>query len=353
MGQISYVVVFPTIFSKRVIPQLISNIKKILEIKDQSFKSVKRDGDIILVDASDPVLASSAINLLFGIKKISITRQVDNNFKDIISEIVSIGGNLLLKGEKFLVKVDGVSKGFLPKDVELAATSEIIEKKSHLGAKPGTEQNYDKLLDCHLTKKKAYISIFSDEGIGGIPFKMEDTICCIYDELSAISCYETMKQGFNPRIVICYKKRSELIRLAKIINKILPRMLKREVTIEIFHIKRNQISVSVILEILLYCAKLHNISHVSIPVSYLTFPVEFVDDIINKIFESKKIPILPISGYDLFTDARELGLNIKIKKQPTQLDSINDIIKSRQEITIKIGPNNVHDLLDSLEFKQA
>ncbi len=66
MNEISYVVVFPTIFSKNKISQIIINIKKILKIKNQQFKSVKRDGDIILVDANDPVFVSSAINLLFG-----------------------------------------------------------------------------------------------------------------------------------------------------------------------------------------------------------------------------------------------------------------------------------------------
>ena len=99
MNEISYVVVFPTIFSKNKIPQLISNIKKILKIKNQQFKSVKRDGDVILVDVNDPVFASSAINLLFGIKKIIIARQIKNNFQDIISEITSVSGSLLLKGE--------------------------------------------------------------------------------------------------------------------------------------------------------------------------------------------------------------------------------------------------------------
>ena len=136
MDEISYVVVFPTIFSKNKIPQLITNIKKILKIKNQEFKSVKRDGDIILVHANDPVFASSAINLLFGIEKIAIARQIKNDFQNIISEITSIGGNLLLKGEKFLVKVEGISKGYVTKDVEIAATSNIIEKKAKLGAHP-------------------------------------------------------------------------------------------------------------------------------------------------------------------------------------------------------------------------
>ena len=145
MKEVSYVVVFPTIFSKNKIPQLISNIKKILKVRNQEFKSIKRDGDIILVNSTDPVFSSSAINLLFGIEKVAIARQVKNEFKTIVSGITSLGGNLLLKGEKFLVRVEATSKGFFPKDIELAATSSIIEKKSNLGARPGTEQNYEKL----------------------------------------------------------------------------------------------------------------------------------------------------------------------------------------------------------------
>ncbi len=42
MNEISYVVVFPTIFSKNKMSQLVLNIKKILKIKNQQFKSVKR-----------------------------------------------------------------------------------------------------------------------------------------------------------------------------------------------------------------------------------------------------------------------------------------------------------------------
>ena len=146
MKEVSYVVVFPTVFSKNKIPQLISNIKKILKIRNQEFKSIKRDCDVILVNSGDPVFSSSAINLLFGIEKVAIARQVKNDFKTIVSEITSVGGNLLLKGEKFLVKVEGTSKGFFTKDIEIAATSSIIEKKSNLGARPGTEENYNKLL---------------------------------------------------------------------------------------------------------------------------------------------------------------------------------------------------------------
>ena len=367
MNEISYVVVFPSIFSKNKIPQLIKNIKKILKIKNQKYSSVKRDGDIILVNANDPVFASSAINLLFGIKKIAIARQVTNDFQNIISEITTIGGNLLLKGEKFLVTVEGISKGFLVKDVEIAATSNIIEKKSNLGAHPGTEEKYDKLLYTYLTKNYAYISIFSDTGKSGIPYQSQDqqTICAIYDEISAISCYETIKQGYDTKIIVCYRQKSELMNLAKMINQIIPRLVQEKIEIEFYNLKINPngnknylIYVNSIIEILLSYSN----NKISLSLSPLIFPANIIDNALNRIFSKKKIPIIPLAGVDnqLFIEAKEIGLERNIKKIEKMINiTSNDVPKfsktdvelahkTKKEISVKLGANNVHDILDSL-----
>ena len=368
MDEISYVIVFPTIFSKNKIPQLITNIKKILKIKNQQFKSVKRDGDIILVDANDPVFASSAINLLFGIEKIAIARHIKNNFQDVVSEITSVSGNLLLKGEKFLVRVEGESKGFLTKDVEIAATSSIIEKKSNLGARPGTEEDYDKLLYTYLTKNNAYICIFSDKGNGGIPYQSQNqkTICAIYDEISAVSCFETIKQGYDTKIIICYRQKSELMNLAKIINQIIPRLVQEKIELEFFELK---IKPNGIKNYLIYVNSIQEImsrqseNHISLALSPLVFSSNFIDSSLKQVFEKKKIPIIPLAGVDdnLFNEAKEIGLERNIKKLEKLVTiSSNEIpsfakkevesaLKTRKKISIQIGPNNVHDILDSLE----
>ena len=368
MNEISYVVVFPSIFSKNKIPQLIKNIKKILKIKNQEYNSVKRDGDIILVDANDPVFASSAINLLFGIEKIAIARQVKNDFQNIISEITTIGGNLLLKGEKFLVKVEGISKGFLVKDIEIAATSNIIEKKSNLGAHPGTDENFDKLLYTYLTKNYAYICIFSDNGKSGIPYQSQDqqTICAIYDEISAVSCYETIKQGYDTKIIVCYRQKSELMNLSKIINQIIPRLVQEKIGLEFYHlkikpngIKNYLIYVNSVIEIMLSYSN----KKISLALSPLIFPANFIDNALNHVFSKNKIPIIPLTGVDneLFTEAKEIGLERNIKKLEKMINitsndvpkfsktSVESALKTKQEIFVKLGANNVHDILDSLD----
>jgi hypothetical protein len=368
MNEISYVVVFPTIFSKNKISQLIINIKKILKIKNQQFKSVRRDGDIILVNANDPVFASSAINLLFGIEKIAIARQIKNNFQDIVSDITSISGNLLLKGDKFLVKVEGISKGFFTKDIEIAATSNIIEKKSNLGAHPGTDENYDKLLYTYLTKNNAYICIFLDKGNGGIPYRLhhQKTICAVYDEISAISCFETIKQGYDTKIIVCYRQKSELMNLAKVINQIIPRLVQNKIEFEFFQlkiksngIKNYLIYVNSILEIMLQYSN----THVSLALSPSIFSIEFIDNSLKRVFQKKKIPLVPLAGVDtnLFEEAKEIGLgenNKKLEKLVTMSSNeitvfsktaVETALKTKKLISVWVGPNNVHDILDSLD----
>jgi hypothetical protein len=368
MDEISYVVVFPTIFSKNKIPELISNIKKILKIKNQQFKSVKRDGDIILVDANDPVFASSAINLLFGIEKIAIARQTKNDFLNIISEITSISGNLLLKGEKFLVKVEGISKGFVTKDVEIAVTSNIIEKKANLGAHPGTDENFNKLLYTYLTKNNAYICIFSDKGNGGIPYQSQKqkTICAIYDEISAVSCYETIKQGYDTKIIVCYRQKSELMNLVKIVNQIIPRLVQDKVELEFLQlkispngIKNYLIYVNSILEILLHYPNYR----ISLALSPLVFSSNFIDNSLKLVFAKKKIPIIPLTGVEtlLFDEAKEIGLDRNMKKLQKAVTivskeipnfskkNVDFALKTKKKFMVEVGSNNVHDILDSLE----
>lgn len=372
MSKKSFVIVFPSIFAKNKIPLLIANIKKILKLQNLKFNSVKRDGDIILVEANDPVFASSAINMLFGIKRIAIARQIKNNFDTIVSEITSLGGNLLLKGEKFLVRVEGTSKGFLPKDLEIAATSSIIEKKSKLGARPGTDKEFDKLVYSYLTKNNAYVCIFIDEGLGGVPYGIQEqiVISCVFDELSAINALNTIKHGYKTKLVVCYKKKSELMNLVKTINQIIPRLMTKKIELGFFHINLKKYSdtdypilIAACLEVSLKVANNEKIKHISVPVTPTIISGKIIDEFVKKIVRNDKIPIIPLFGSNMqiFNDLQELGLSNKTKKLESLASKnfkkvtnvseklIQESLRSEKTVTVEIGPNNVHDILDALE----
>jgi adenylyl- and sulfurtransferase ThiI len=372
MNENAFVVVFPSIFAKNKQNQLISNIKKILKIQNQQFSQITKDEDLVVVEANDPVFASSAINLLFGIDRIAIARCVENKFDVLVSSIAKIGANLLLKGDQFYVKVEGHSSGYLPKDVEVAATSALIEKVHQMDCRPGTEEKHDKLIYCFITKKNAYVSIFVDSGHGGIPFNShnERVACPVFDELSAISCLESIKQGFDARISVFYHNDSNLLELVKMINRILPRTVSSEVTLDFFKLplkqesaKSLQLKIRTITQVLCSVVKKEKIQRVSLPLSPLVFPMWFIDQIAKLVSQNKLVPWNALSGIDdsIVMTAKEIGLGKYLhrieklgllKFAKTESDVSNLVQKAsgtRQTITVSVGPNNIHDILDSLK----
>ena len=76
MTEDALVMIQPSEFSENKIDQLIENIKKILKIKMLKYTKIFKDDFLICVQADDPVFVSSAIALLFGIKKIVIAKKL-------------------------------------------------------------------------------------------------------------------------------------------------------------------------------------------------------------------------------------------------------------------------------------
>ncbi|MGI0004716.1 MAG: thiamine biosynthesis protein [Candidatus Nitrosotenuis sp.] len=372
MNEGSFVVVFPSIFARNKQNALVENVRKILKIQGQQFGSITKDGDLVIIDANDPVFASSAINLLFGVDKVSIARRTVNKFDVVVPSIAKIGSNLLLRGDQFFVKVEGQSLGYLPKDVEIAATAALIDKVVDVDCRPGTEEKHDKLIHCFLTKKNAYISIFVDRGHGGVPYNSQGqkVVCCVYDELSAVSCLESIKQGFDVKILICYHSEATLLELVKIINRILPRTLSPKVDLDFFAIppkqdttKSLQLKVKAAVEIACFVAKRDKIQRVSLPLSPLVFPVWFIEQNSRIISKNKLTPWMALSGIDdeIINTAKEIGLGKYLhrieklalaklaKTDPDVSGIVARALKSKQAVTIKVGPNNIHDILDALK----
>jgi len=367
------VVVFPSLYSLNKIDYLVSSISTILKTKKLGFSKIRKNGSIIIVEADDPVFASSAIASLFGIEKIAIAKEVENSFNSIVTTIVTVGANLLLRGERFYVKVDGTGTGYVPKDVELAATSELIEKTVNFQTKPGTESSHDKIIYTYITKSYAYVCIFIDKGGGGIPYKSQNqkVLCCIYDELSVIACLQTLKMGFDVKILVCYSSESELLNIVKMLNQILPRLLQTKVELHFCKLNMKSarrtilLKTAVITAILASFAKRIRIDRISLAVSPLIFPAWFMEYNAMHVFQKGIIPWFPLSGIDnsIFDTANEIGLGkhvskienlckIKFRKNLPR-DKINKIsrvsLRDIKTITITLGSKNIHDIIDSLK----
>ena len=373
MSNENYVVVFPSIFAENKISLLVKNIKKILKIHNQKYEKISRDGNLILVDANDPVFASTTIGLLFGIKQIIIAKKIKNDFAAVVDEINKIGSSLLLKGERFYVNVEGMPSGYVTKDVELSATSLLIENNKKINAQPGTEEKHDKLLFSYITKSNAYVSIFNDKGLGGTVNNSQDEkiVCGVFDVYSSLACLETIKQGFEVKIVIFYEKQNELIDLVKILQKILPRTLESKVEIDFYKTAKLEKNLTlknlIITEVLSKIALKEKISFVGLSISSLIFPATLIKKLKMKIFEFGLTPYISLSGVglEIFENAREIGLEKYItkieklarrkvveknSKNPSTKD-IENVIKSKKTVKVKLGPNIIHEILDALEVK--
>ena len=349
----SYVVVFPSEFAQNMMQLLASNVRAALKSKELLFDSIGRDGPVITVKARDPVFASSAISLLFGIRRVAIATRTEYDYDSILKEMAEIGSRLLLAGERFLVRVEGAARGFVTKDLETAAAAAIIQKGG--SARPGTEKKHDKLLYTFLARRSAYVCIFLDEGLGGMPYGCRGSaVCPVFNELSAVSALETVRQGYSARMIICYRKKSGLLNLAKMASRIIPRMNEKQIELELYKTSGSARSF-LPMEIAFHAAKELGIRHVSLPASPLIHESSCIDEMISRTVAQNLAPVLPLGGMDegLYRAAREIGLERhldrirRLGRAGGTEGSLQDALKSKRAISLQAGPNILHDILDS------
>lgn len=370
MNEKTVLVVFPSVFSLNKMDDLETSISKSLKIKKQSFTCVRKNDSVIVVEANDPVFASSTIGSLFGVDRIAIAKEVKNQFDTVLSTITSTSMNLLLKGEKFYIKVEGKSSDYLAKDLEIAATSSLIEKSIDLQVKPGLESDHSRLLYTYLTESHAYVCIFVDKGLGGIPYnsQKETMLCCIYDELSAIACLQSIKMGFDVKMLVSYSNDSDLLKISKMINRMLPSVVQEKITLQFCKMPKTQdplMKILVMIYLMISIASSRKIKHVALPILPFTLPVWFVEDSTKAVFQKNLIPWIPLAGMDssILENSRQIGLekyivNLEnlckskftkrnIPKRKIQ-KNVSDALKSLKSISLTVGPKNVHDIIDSL-----
>lgn len=359
----AFVIAFPTEFARPHMGLLAANIRKILRLTGQQFTHVKRDGDIIAIHANDPVFASAAINRLFGLRRVAIARRSEADLESLVSTASKLGQSLLLKHERFLVAVEGAARGFVPKDAEMAITSKIISEGAAQGVSPGSPARHDKLISVHITAKHAYTCMFVDPGLGGMPNMSlgQKTICPIYDEISAVSCIESARQGYDVHIVAVYQK-STLNRLGRILGRVMQFMPHPETSIEFYRTAlTSPARYEFLSRVAFLCNRLagsYDTCKISLPFASQIHGVEFVDFACMSASKAGIVWHLPLEGRA--EDVRHLGGRyllgqffgrIRILKgfDSATTPDISDMIKTRRLVTVRPGPNTVHDILDSLD----
>jgi hypothetical protein len=157
-------------------------------------------------------------------KKRLYCKQTHNDFSNVVNMIRSVGQEIILSNEKFLVKVELYTVGFeslglKEKDIEFVASGQLAAELSSRGARPARPENIvDKLVQSY--KKYAYVCIETTSSLGGIPFgsQYNYVACSIHNQLSVSSCMASMRCGFLPEILLPYINKQDLknkLRLCK------------------------------------------------------------------------------------------------------------------------------------------
>ena len=93
----------------------------------------------------------------------------------------------------------------------------------------------------------------------------------------------------------------------------------------------------------------------------MIFPSNYVETLQKQVFSANLIPQIPLSGIDseIIKNAKEIGMEKYISKVEKFVKTNFTKVKSKSNkgkvskeiIKIRLGPNNVHTILDSLEVE--
>jgi len=155
------------------------------------------------------------------------------------------------------------------------------------------------------------------------------------------------------------------------INQVLPRLLQTKIELHFCRLDIKSLrgsilfKIAIITEILVSLARETKIDRISLAISPLIFPAWFIEYNAKRVFQKGVIPWFPLSGIDnsIFETANEIGLGkymskieslckIRFKKDfsKDKVSKASQIsFRDLKTITIKPGPKNIHDIIDSLK----
>lgn len=281
----------------------------------------------------------------------------------------------------------------------------ISSSRSYFSARPAkSEFEADKLIEIFVGKKSAYVTIETDNGPGGLPFACqgEKVLCSIHDTLSAISCMIILKCGFFPEIVIVYTDDYDLRKNLKVFGMIVNKMSIKNYSIRLVQLDYSNDSgfgktlnlkqhgqrhlqktmkrelesshKAVLQEIVAtQILTLMKGKGIVVPLSVVIHPFWLIQSTFKKILASKKIPWMPLllPSHGMYDIAEELGIEKNMlpllsdkgsmmnrlmtftrqdyAKYRTTIDKMTESAKRNMKtISFEIGPNYLHDILDSV-----
>lgn len=367
--------VFPSPFSVSKLSYLQSSVRNALDANNIKCREIFVDDSLIVADVDDAITAASIVADLFGVDKVAVANKSGNKFNDLVAAIVDVGKKIINAEDTFAVKVVAKNAEYVGRDVEFAATASLIGELSKLNVRVANENACNKLLYAHASHDSAYVCIFIDKGLNGLPSgsQNERMMCSLHNGISALSCLMAVKCGFTPQIVMLKTNGDDLKDNAKNLELIAKHLGTKKMKLDIVNadITRNGLQPLLIEKlssmILVRFSATYKIRNVALPLSTAIFPAWFVSDTVSYVARTA-VPWLPLMfmSDELYTNASAL----RLKDYHTAIESINktnfdadefaklvkaldlqgmveSTIKSSKTLDLEVGPNFLHDIMDS------
>ncbi len=360
--------------------KLASFIRSKLAARKIAVSDVVFEQDCVAFWTADPVESASIAAGLFGIERAAVARAVRKDFASLSSAIVDVAKKSILRGEKFCVRVDiaDTTIDYAGRDVEFFTSGKLTSELSSAGSRPAKRADQaDRLVRSYVGWRSAYVWISSSQGRGGLPYgSLGQAIFCGVDgPLSALSCYLAVKSGFVPQFFIFYDGEQNLRQNVKIFVRILEAIDTAEGKVRLARLSLPKDVNNKIVPLLAEharCMILTSLSteRVALPLSAAIHPAWFIESIIKQVVAEGKVPWLPllflsdlnsVGGFDAKKDlilSQESNLNLRdiSKKSYTSTNYekklasiVKQSIESIRLISLsKIGPNYLHDIIDSI-----
>ena len=359
------VIAFPSTFSdKRALARAIQNAAR------GTIKSVAIEHDCIICEAINIVELACQLASMFGVESVAVAKKVPSNFSDLSAAIVEVGISIIVPGDRFHVKVmlqPTAKCDYVSRDIEFAASGTLAVRLASINARPArTEKDASRQVLTVIGRGSAYVCLQVMTAPGGLIAGSNGTVLSsIHDALTFLSCMMAAKAGFEcSSIVLPYHDKSELETSAKLIQHFAAKTGRKKQTILAMPIKvpgKGAVSLLLKEQIISKILIRYQDSRIVFPFTAAFHPIWFIETIFNETLATGKIPFAPLlfQSSELVTYAQQAGIELNIsapqitkgrlQKYGKAVDFESEsAIKHTKRLELKIGPNYLHDIIDSI-----
>jgi hypothetical protein len=215
-------------------------------------------------------------------------------------------------------------------------------------------------------RESAYVCIQLMSAPGGLIAGSHGAVLSsIHDSLSFFSCIMAAKAGFECNsVVLPYHDQSELKTCAKLAQNFAAKTGRKKQTILAVPINvpgKGALSLLLKEQIISKILIGYQDSRIVFPFTAAFHPIWFIETIFNETLSAGKMPFAPLlfQSNELVTYAQQAGIELNISSAHITKDKLQkygkavdfeseSAIKHTKRLELKVGPNYLHDIIDSI-----